>query len=100
MLQINPGFISGGNGVLNRGRSSTQSFNLRKDEPHPVALFVSGSEFRKNVIDDRSLGDHKPFEVVGIAGRTLLGSGKHGNRLGNEFTAIPVFQQLLLRADD
>ena len=45
MGEIGPGFVDRADGVILCRRASTQPRDLREDEPHPVALFLPGSDF-------------------------------------------------------
>src|SRR5208282_5632760 len=80
MLQIGLSLFSGRDCVFDRDGAPSQTSDLRKNEPHPVAPLRAGFEFREHSLKDRSLSEHEAFEMEWIdrSGRRLRALGAHG----------------------
>jgi hypothetical protein len=66
MLQVRPGFFEGRKRELPGHMTVSETLNLRKDEPHPMARLASIAQFGTHLIIDRILRVHETLEIVGI----------------------------------
>src|ERR1700676_5569294 len=68
VTEIGRGFVERANRVFLRRRTLAESFDLWKDEPHPMAFLATREQFALNLVVDASLGVEKALEMVGIIG--------------------------------
>src|SRR5271165_947371 len=66
MRQIGLRLVQRGEGVKDRCRAPAQSRDLRKDEPHPVALFPTGPKLRADPRVDGRLRFDKALQVKAV----------------------------------
>ena len=50
MARVGRGFLAGGNRKLFGGRASTQAFDLRENEPHPMAGLATIAKLRTDLL--------------------------------------------------
>src|SRR5262245_29597987 len=67
MLQVRLGFLSRSNCELVCHATASKPLDLRKYEPHPVALFVALQQFSADFLENRILSIDKPLQVMRIA---------------------------------
>src|ERR1700676_5769166 len=67
VVEIGHGFVERANRVFLRGRTLAESFDLWKDEPHPMAFLAAHEQFALSLVVDASLGVEEALEMVGIA---------------------------------
>ena len=63
MGQISGRLIKRSDRKSHRGRALAETGDLRKDEPHPVALFAAGPKLPADLLIDRGLRVDETFEV-------------------------------------
>lgn len=68
MGKIGFGFLDAGDGISLRGGTRTQSFDLRKDEPHPVRCLLARAQFVADLPIDPVLGVEESLQIVGVGG--------------------------------
>jgi hypothetical protein len=66
MLQIRQGFLFGANGKVAGHLAAAQPGKLRKNEPHPVTAFFTGTQFFLNPLKDRVLSLDETWQVKSI----------------------------------
>ena len=69
MPQVSLCLCEAGDRIFHGSRAPAKAFDLRKDEPHPMTHLCAGSQLIENVIENRSLSDHEPLEIVEVVGR-------------------------------
>src|SRR5262245_57494288 len=67
MFQIGLRFIERRNRESSCRRTVSQTFDLGKDEPHPVTALLSRLKFRPHVLVNRILSADKPLKIIGAA---------------------------------
>src|SRR4029077_21258679 len=68
MGQIRPRFIDGADAVKPGRRGSSETAQLRKDEPHPVGPLPARSQFGEHGLEDRRLRCHEVLQIKAIRG--------------------------------
>src|SRR5687768_6832165 len=70
MRHVSPRLRQGLNAVAVRHVAMSETNQLRKDEPHPMALLSATADFRDRLVEDRilSLEETVQVEVVGCSG--------------------------------
>src|ERR1022692_20583 len=68
MVQVSLCFVARCDRILLRHSAASESFDLWKNEPHPMALLAARTQFARGLIVDAALGVDEALQVVGIAG--------------------------------
>jgi hypothetical protein len=72
VLKIGARFFEGGDSIILRGRAEPKPTELRKDEPHPVALLRPADELGERGLINAVLGIDEALEIVGIAHAAIM----------------------------
>src|SRR5262245_23720167 len=67
MFQVGACLVGGSDAVAVGHLASAKTSQLRKDEPHPVAMLFSRSQFGAHVIVDGLLRRNEPVQVPGVS---------------------------------
>lgn len=68
MVQVCLCFVARRDRILLRHGAASKSFDLWKNEPHPMALFSACTQFADGLIVDAELGVDEALQVVGVRG--------------------------------
>ena len=63
VIQVRRGFLSRNDSECSRHGAVPQALELREDEPHPVALFLSGAQFGTDLLVHEILRVHEALEI-------------------------------------
>ena len=80
VTEIGTRFVKSGNAEVQGHRTAPETFELGKDEPHPVASFATVGQFPDDCRVDRLMGRHETAKAEG-AGLPVR-TGQHPYRLG------------------
>ncbi|HTV65379.1 MAG TPA: hypothetical protein VMD98_07235, partial [Bryocella sp.] len=67
VVQIGLGFRFRRDRIMLGDRATTETRDLREDEPHPVTLFAPAAQLRANLFEDWILSLDEALQVEGIA---------------------------------
>src|SRR5262245_193241 len=76
--QVGTSFLQALDGVVPRHRTATKTFELGKNEPHPVAFLPATHQLRKRPIKYSLLGTHEALQIESISPR-VAGVRLHAN---------------------
>ena len=71
VLEVSARFLPRGDREFDRDRASSETPDLRKDEPDPVARLHSSAQFLKHALEHRRLGLEKAIQIVRVGGRAV-----------------------------
>lgn len=71
VIEIGLRFVERRDAEQLRGGTASEAGELRKDEPHPVALLGAGAELGKDGFIDAVLGVDEALEIVRIHARIM-----------------------------
>lgn len=74
MLEISPRLVQRGYAIMFGGGAAAESGKLRKDEPHPVALLMSGAELGNRRVEHAILGVHEALQIVTVLAQAEQGA--------------------------